>query len=422
MKHIYFSGIGGAGLGPLAEIAQDAGYKVSGSDIRESLVSKELERRDIDVVYQQDKESIEAENITDPIDWLVYTSSLADNHPELEFARENGIKISKRDEFLSEFIKENNLDLIAIAGTHGKTTTTGMLIWACNELNLPVSYSIGTTILFGPSGKYDKNSKYFVYEADEYDRNFLKFYPKISVLPSVDYDHADIYKTKEDYKSAFRQFINQSELTIMFKDTHDYLQPLEDENLLVFDHETSINEINLAGQIRRDDAYLVKQVLLQISDVSEDIINEVLSKFPGTNRRFEELASNLYTDYAHHPAEIKATIDIAKELNDNVVIIYQPHQNERQLKMIDEYKDIFNGVKQLYWLPTFMPAGDREKSDKILQPEDFLKILKNISAKPAEMNDDLWDAIEVHLASGDIVIAMSAGTLDAWLREKLSLI
>lgn len=419
MKHIYFSGIGGAGIGPLAEIAQDAGYQVSGSDLRESLVSKELESRGVDVVYSQNRESIEAEHLTSPIDWFVHSSALADNHPELEYAREQGIKTSKRDDFLSEFIEEKNLELIAIAGTHGKTTTTGMLVWACRQLEIPISYSIGTTVSFGASGKYDPNSKYFAYEADEYDRNFLKFYPKLSILPSVDYDHADIYETVDEYKSAFRQFIDQSDQTLMFKRTYDYLQPLENEGVTVIDHQTKQGEINLAGQMRRDDAYLVKQVLLQISDFDEKTINEVLSKFPGTNRRFEELSANLYTDYAHHPTEIKATIDMARELSDNVIVVYEPHQNERQLKMINDYKDIFSKAKHVYWLPTFMPAGDREKAEKILSPEDIIKTLENTSAEPAEMNDDLWEEIETHIAGGDLVIGMSAGDLDAWLREKI---
>jgi len=447
--HVYFSGIGGAGLAPLAEIAQDAGYKVSGSDLHESLGSKELERRGVDVVYEQTRANIEAEHLANPIDWLVHTSAIK-NSPELDFAREHGIKISKRDEFLSAFLDGNlgldavqgrgeqrteahsqvrrrssggsdaemRQELIAIAGTHGKTTTTGMLVWAFQELGMPVSYSIGTTISFGPSGKYARDSSYFVYEADEYDRNFLKFHPAIAVLPSVDYDHADIFPSVEDYKNAFRQFISQSELTMMFEHTKKYLEPIE-ANCEVFSHTTPKEEISLAGQFRRDDAYLVKQVLLKISDFSEEQINEVLGRFPGTSRRFEELSPGLITDYAHHPTEIKVTIEMALELNKNVVVVYEPHQNERQLKLIDQYKDIFTGVKHLYWLPTFMPPGDREKSKKVLAPDDLIKTLNNTSAEPAEMNNELWNEIETHLAAGNLVVGMSAGNLDAWLREKV---
>jgi UDP-N-acetylmuramate--alanine ligase len=419
MKHIYFSGIGGAGLGPLAEIAQDAGYNVSGSDLNESPFSLELESRGVDVVYEQNLENIKAEHLTNPIDWLVQTSALPDDHPELEFARQNGIKISKRDEFLNEFLQEHDLQLIAVAGTHGKTTTTGALIWLFEQLGLPVSYSIGAKLSFGPSGKYDENSKYFVYEADEYDRNFLKFTPKISVLPSVDYDHSDIYKTRADYQSAFRKFVEQSEFSIMFEKTENYLQPLQ-ADYEAFEHSTSVDEINLPGQAQRDDAFLAKQVLKKIGDFDEKQLNQALSAFPGTSRRFEKLAPNLYSDYAHHPAEISATIGLAKEINPNVVVIYQPHQNERQLQLIDDYKNLFSGVKQVYWLATYQPDGQRGETENILKPATFVESLKNTQAEVAEMNDELWNDTETHIAGGDLVLAMSAGTLDGWLRQRLA--
>ena len=419
--HVYFSGIGGSGLGPLAEIAQDADYQVSGSDLRESLITHQLETRGIDVVFDQSAEAIAAEHMTNPIDWFVYTSALAKDHPELAFAKENGIRISKRDEFLSEFLKEQGLELIAIAGTHGKTTTTGMAIWAAEQLGLPISYAIGTTISFGPSGKFDPKAKYFVYECDEYDRNFLAYHPSIAILPSVDYDHADIFKTVDEYKDAFRQFIDQSEQTIMYKNTFDYLQPLNNKNIEIFDHQPDINEIAMAGQMRRNNAYLVAQALKTINDWGEPEINNALASFPGVGRRFEELTSGLISDYAHHPTEIEATLKMALEINPNVIVVYEPHQNQRQMELSDEYRDVFAGAKHVYWLPTFMPAGDREHTNQILSPQDLITKLADPSiAEPAEMNDDLWTAIETHIEGGDLVVGMSAGDLDAWLRERLS--
>jgi UDP-N-acetylmuramate--alanine ligase len=418
MKHIYFSGIGGAGLGPLTEIAQDAGYQVSGSDLKPSLFTKQLEARGIDIVFEQSASSITAEHLTNPIDWLVYSSALAKDQAELVYARQNHIKTSKRAEFLNDFLQAHNLGLIAIAGTHGKTTTTGLLIWAFKQLKIPLSYSIGTTIPFGPSGQFEPNSKYFIYEADEYDRNFLDFYPKIAALPSVDYDHADTYPTVEDYKSAFRQFIAQSETSLMFKPTEDYLQPLK-ADYTAFAHAATAEEITLAGQVRRDNAFLAKQVLKKIGDFDETELDQILSSYPGSDRRFEKLAPNLISDYAHHPTEIKATIEMGLEVNPNLVVIYEPHQNQRQLQILDQYQNVFRGVKQLYWLPTFRPAGDREKLGQVLQPSDFIKTLKNTPAEPAQMNSDLWRAIETHLAAGDLVLALSAGDLDAWLRSKL---
>lgn len=417
--HIFFSGIGGAGIGALAEIAHDAGYTVSGSDLRESLVSLELERRGIDVVYEQTAESIAAEHAVDPIDWFVYTSALPDNHPELVFVRENNIRVSKRDEFLAEFIRDKTLRLVAIAGTHGKTTTTSLFIWAAKQLGLSISYSVGTTLTFGPSGFYDPKSEYFVYECDEYDRNFLNFEPQISLITALDHDHVDTYPTVDDYKIAFRQFIDQSAETIMYAKDYDFLQPLPDEDVEVFDHTPTRDEIDLPGQFMRDDAFLVFEALRKIDDYDEEKLRQILSDFPGSNRRFEKLAPNLYSDYAHHPSEIAATLQKARELSDRVIVVYQPHQNLRQHDVADDYKHAFDQASRVYWLPTYLA---RENPDLVvLTPNDLIaKLAKPEIAEPAELNDDLWRTTQKHLADNNLVIFMGAGPIDGWLRDRLA--
>src|SRR5690606_6087786 len=141
---------GGVGLGPLAEIALDAGYRVSGSDAHESPMTRKLQDRGVNVKIGQTIKHISRVNAENPIDWVVHTSALPQKHPELLFALDHNIRTSKRDELLAEIIKEKNLKLIAIAGTHGKTTTTGMLVWLFKQFHIPVSYSIGTTISYGP--------------------------------------------------------------------------------------------------------------------------------------------------------------------------------------------------------------------------------------------------------------------------------
>ena len=187
--NIFFSGIGGVGIGPLAEIACDVGYEVTGSDLEESLMTNELRKRGVKINIGQDGSFLKACHDQKPIDWLIYSASLPAGHPELVLAQQLGIKIAKRDELIAHIIEEKGLKLIGVAGTHGKTTTTGMMIWTMLQLGIPVSYSIGTTITFGPSGKYDPDSQYFIYECDEFDRNFLHFRPSLSLITSVDYDH-----------------------------------------------------------------------------------------------------------------------------------------------------------------------------------------------------------------------------------------
>lgn len=211
VMHIYFSGIGGAGIGPLAQIAQQAGYIVSGSDQQASQYINYLKQHGISEIHiGQTAESIAAVHEHQPIDWLVHSSSVPADSPELIFAREQAIKVSKRDELLNQILEDKQLKLIAIAGTHGKTTTTAMLVWLFKQLGLPLSYSVGAKLSFGNMGHFDPKSEYFVYEADEFDRNFLAFEPHLAVITGVSWDHHEIFPTREDYQEAFKEFISQS--------------------------------------------------------------------------------------------------------------------------------------------------------------------------------------------------------------------
>lgn len=415
--HIFISGIGGTGLGPLAMIALDAGHEVSGSDLKESAYSLELKQRGVNVTYEQTRKNIEAEHLTNPIDWFVYTSALPEDAPELLFAREKGIRTSKRDVFLSGFFKSKGLKLIAIAGTHGKTTTTALAVWVMQSLGLPISYAIGTDIPFGPAAKFDPKSEYFIYEADEYDRNFLGFSPDIAVIPSVDYDHPDIYPTREDYATAFRQFIDQSREIYMWSKDYKELCIEYDENITAFDHTPTREEIDLLGQFMRENAFLVQQVLAKVTRVNTKEIGEILSKFPGAGRRFEKLTEGVYSDYAHHPTEIKATIEKALEINLDIVVAYQPHQNIRQHEIQRFYRDAFVGIKKLYWLSTYLT---RENDLPVLTPTDLIRNLVNSDiASPADFNDELFEKLLGARKAGYLVLVLGAGSIDDWVHKKL---
>jgi UDP-N-acetylmuramate--alanine ligase len=226
--HIYFSGIGGVGIGPLALIAKQAGYEVSGSDLQDGQYIKYLREQGItDINIGQSRNQIFELNIRKPIDWFVYSSALPKtnpHHPEILFCQENDIKMSKRDELLNKILEEKNLKLIAIAGTHGKTTTTSMVVWLFKKLGLPVSYSLGAKISFGDMGAFDPKSEYFVYECDEFDRNFLAFHPYLSIISGVAYDHHEIFPTEENYQTAFRDFISQSQNVVMWQDDYTKLK------------------------------------------------------------------------------------------------------------------------------------------------------------------------------------------------------
>lgn len=424
---IYISGISGTGMGPLALMAKKAGLQVCGSDLKAGAVFNELEKAGLEVkIGEQDGEFLQ-KKISEGVEWFVHTSALPEDSPELKVAKEAGIRISKRDNLTEFLVQKLGLKMVAVAGTHGKTTTTAMLVWACMKLGLPAAYIVGTTLGFAPSGSFRDGDKYFIYEADEYDRNFLKFHPWLAVITSVSYDHPDIYQTPEEYREAFKQFAQQSE-KILGGEKIDAVFQNDSTRQPVFEAE----DFDLAGEVRREDAALAAEAVLEItqdlpagSDVLVDTMGiiKVLNEFPGVGRRFEKLADGIYTDYAHHPEEIKATMDVALDEMDlkqkkGVVVVYQPHQNTRQHEVQDLYYDAFIGAEKIFWLPTYLT---RENPDlPVLSPMDFINGLNNAeAAEPAELDDDLWKEICKYRDDNYLVLLMTAGPADEWLRDKL---
>lgn len=397
---VYFSGISGVGIGPLAELAQDAGMTVCGSDMSRGTISDELAARNIPIAYGPQDGSFLREQL-DGLDWFVHTSALPKDHIEIQIAREAGVRVSKRDEFIVEFIKQHNQKLVAVAGTHGKTTTTSMLIWCCRELGVKANYLDGTTLPWGESAEYKYDDAYLIYEADEFDRNFLAYHPYLAVITSVDYDHADIYPTVEDYRAAFAQFESQSQDVV--KNT------------------TVDNRITLAGELRRLDASICLAAMKKLCDKSEDEIIDALNRFPGAGRRFEEVVENVYSDYAHHPEEIVATIKMAKEVVardglKGIVAVYQPLQNMRQYAIRHDYGDTFQGVDKLFWVPTFLLRED--PSLAIITPEELIQEMNNPEiAEAADMDDALGEKLRQLQKEGWLIILLAGGGADKWFRK-----
>jgi UDP-N-acetylmuramate--alanine ligase len=414
--NIYFAGIGGVGIGPLAEIAIDAGYDLCGSDKEDSPLTRKLLNRGVDIeIGAQDGSFLKSQNAKNPIDLYVHTAAMTSDHPEFKAAQELDIKAVKRDQLLASIVKDHNLKLIAVSGTHGKTTVTGMLIWSLKQLGVPISYSIGTTLSFGPSGMFDKSSQYFVYECDEFDKNMLNFEPHLALITSLDYDHPDTYKDEKDYLTAFRQFAKQSQLTLSWSNQHaDTFEDLPGVKIL--DDNDLNTDIKLAGEHNRRNASLVLSALETIG--LSGGLTSALSSFPGTDRRFELLDDNLYSDYGHHPVEIAATLQMAREISDEVVLVYQPHQNIRQHDIKDQYTDQFELAEKIYWVPTYLSREDSKLS--ILEPKDLIQNLTNKdSVQIAELDQELWQLIQEARANGKLVVCMGAGTIDDWVRKML---
>lgn len=405
---IYISGVSGTGMGPLALMAKDAGIEVCGSDLSKGAIYDELVKAGIDVEIGPQNGDFLQKKIDEGVDWFAYTSALPEDHTELVMARENGIKCTKRDDLTAYLVDKLKLKMVAVAGTHGKTTTTAMIVWTALRLDLPVSYIVGTTIGFAPSASYKTSDKYFVYEADEYDKNFLKYHPWLAVIPAVSYDHPDIYPTREDYEKAFLKFEKQSEKVIL--------------------EGVDSAEFKLAGKVRRKDAGLAAKAILEIlknEGRNEGIveIREILNDFPGVGRRFERISDGVYTDYAHHPEEVAATVDVARDEcrlkgKKGVVVVYQPHQNTRQHEVKDDYKRAFVGADKVFWLSTYLT---RENPDlRIIEPEEFIADLEGVDAEVAELDVNLENKLKKYLDDGYLIVLMTAGPADGWWRDKFA--
>ena len=427
--HIYFSGIGGAGIGPLALVAKQAGYEVSGSDKQDSNYITYLKQHGITNIHiGQNRDKIAKIHDTDSIDWFVYTSALPmedPNHPELKFCEEQGIKTSKRDELLNQILQDKKLKMIAIAGTHGKTTTTAMAIWLLQNLDVPISYLLPAKTTFADMGAYTEGSEYFVYECDEYDRNFLAFEPYLSVITGIDWDHPDIYPTQEDYNAAFNEFFEQSKHIVLWQgDAESVSLHPEITATVLDDADPKIDAtVTLPGLVNRQNAWLIAHAAQEhiTNRPLTDLIN-TLNKFPGVARRFEQIMPGLYTDYAHTPPKIRGALQLGHEVaGDNLVVVYEGLHNTRQHFIRDELVHLFDGVKELYIVPSYLARED--PSLDMWSPADLKNLMSpetQAVTQPSALDDNLQHAITTHLKAGDTVLCLSAGggnSLDEWLRR-----
>lgn len=411
----------------MALVAKQAGYEVSGSDKQDSQYIAYLRKHGIDDIYiGQTTEGIAALHDKKPIDWYVYSSAIAieqPDGPEFVFCREQGIHMSKRDELLNQIITDRGLKLIAIAGTHGKTTTTAMTVWLLKQLGLPLGYILPAKSSFADMGAFEAGAEYFVYECDEFDRNFLSFQPALSLITGIDWDHPDIYPTREDYNAAFNEFLEQSSMAYIWKDDAELIGVQESTSLGVMEYEDYEGLFHLAGDVNRQNAALVAQGIMKLLGRDDlPALAEILDRFPGVARRFEQIAPGLYTDYAHTPPKIRGALQLAHEVADNnVVVVYEGLHNTRQHFIKAELENLFDGVKKLYIVPSYLAREDQ--SLKLLTPDD-LKLLMSADTQTvteaALLDGALRESIVRHLEAGDTVLCLTAGgghSLDEWLRE-----
>ena len=431
---IHIIGIGGTGMAPIAVVLKEMGASVSGSDRSASVYTQHLTERGISVMIPQS-----AENIKNP-DLVFYSSAIHDDNPELAEARQRGIPTLKRREFLSCMLEGKRT--IAIAGSHGKSTTTSMITLVLTELGLEPGFIVGSSLKdlgkIASAGKSD----WFVIEADEYDNMFLGLYPYAACLTKVEYDHPDCFPTMEIYLDAFQNFLSHTTtegfILLNADDPNQSLFRLPEErkvfrygldsecdftarNLKIqangcysFTFYDGTNEIpvsmNIPGKHNVSNALLVLS-FCAVNGLDLAAAANAISKFQGISRRFELVAEwndiKIIDDYAHHPTEIRATLKAAREYFPNRTIraIWQPHTYSRTKSLLEEFAASFSDADDL--IITDIYAARESYSDFGI--EDVMRAVQHPSVHHLSENEDVADYLVKNLVNGDVVVTLSAG-------------
>lgn len=435
MKKIYFIGINGIGMSGLAKIMKSKGYDVEGSDLSRSYVTNELESIGIVVHNEHSVENLKGKNF----DMIIASSAIKKENPEFDYALNNGIKIVKRGELLAMLL--NSEWGIAVAGTHGKTTTSSMA--ATVMLGLDPTIVVGGILPEIGSNAKPGTSKYFIAEADESDNSFLFMKPKYSVITNIEADHLDTHGTLENIICSFSKFIDQTENQVFVCDDCETLRILADskpkekiiryslrnrnvdiyaENIVVKDGKTSYDVIINGENEGRFTLYIpgdhnilnsLPVIYLAIKfGLDKNEIQKNLEKFRGSKRRYDVLYNNhgikVIDDYAHHPTEIKATLQGAKSIENNkITVIFQPHRYSRVKFLLNNFKDAFKGAEEIILLPIYS-AG--EKNEFGVRLED----LENIIEESNVMIENNPEKIDERILSHDnnmVYMFMGAGDI-----------
>ncbi len=453
-KTYYFLGIGGIGMSALARYFKLRGNIVCGYDRTESPLTKELESEGISIHYVDNPELIPAH-----IDLVIYTPAIPADNKEFLFLQNSGIEMLKRSQVLGHLTKGKKC--IAVAGTHGKTTTSAMIAHLLSKTDIGCSAFLGgISKNIGSNLMVNNNSEYVVVEADEYDRSFLQLHPFFSVITATDPDHLDIYGTHKNMVDAFQQYANQTrpEGAIFIKDglsahhehdhEHEHEHDEHDHPLLHIGDEIkqysysartleadfyAINVRNYNGNIYFDlrtpgkvlyDIELKASSLYNVENavaaaavamtcgLDEYQLRAGLKSFAGIKRRFDvrlKTKDVVYIDdYAHHPKEIAATIESVKYLypDKRIVGIFQPHLYSRTRDLADDFAKALEPLDEIVLLPIY-PA--REKPIPGVSSGLILRKIENMS-KYLCSKEQVFDLIDA--LCPDVLLTMGAGDID----------
>jgi len=421
---IHLIGIGGIGVSALAQYYLSKGHEVSGSDLVACEITDFLKNKGVKIFIVNS-----TENIKQDLDLVVYSPAVKKDNPELLQAKSYKLKAISYPEALGELTKEYYT--IAVAGAHGKSTTTSMLGLLMEMAGLDPTVIVGTKVKeFGDTNFREGKSKFLVIEACEYDSSFLKYSPNIIIITNVDKEHLDFFKTFANVKKAFRDFIVRlpKDGFLIFNQDSKYIPKFKNQkfktvgySLKQKDSKELKNILKVPGQHNVSNALAVLQVA-RILGVPDKISFKSLSKFSGTWRRFEIKQGKVGTkkvtvisDYGHHPSEILATLKATREKypNKKIWCVFQPHQHQRTYYLFNDFVKVFRNVKIDYTIITdiYDVAGrEVKKINRDVSSEKLVNKIKKENIKYFPI-DEAEKFIKTKIKSGDILVVMGAGDI-----------
>lgn len=443
MMHVHLIGIGGSGLSAIARLLLERGYEVSGSDRLLSPLAEELREEGVSVAIGHSPQNV------DGADLIVRSSAIPDDNVEVLAAITLGIPVLKRAEFLGKLMEDRKG--VAIAGTHGKTTTTAMIAWILIAMGQDPSYIIGGTPHNLGVNAHHGSGQVFVIEADEYDRTFLGLRPEIAVVTTIEHDHPDCFPTEEDCRQAFQDFAGLLPAQGVLVACADDLGALEllrimrgrGANVLSYgtgripdaraDYNARDWQVNAGGgmsfeafkgnrrlagvslQVPGKHNMLNALAALTVADVLDISLEGAaiaLERFEGTGRRFDLRGESggvvVIDDYAHHPTEIRATLSAARDRYPGRPIwaVWQPHTYSRTQLLFDEFSTAFEGADHV--LVTEVYAA-RETIPGNFSSRQIVQAMSHPDAEFAASLEEAVDLLSGQVQSGDVVLVLSAG-------------
>lgn len=396
----------------LARLYLHEGAQVSGSDATKTANTEKLEEEGVSVTYEQ-----VPENITEDIDLVVYTEAMPSDHPELVSAREKGIRTINYFQALGEIA--NEYYLIAVAGTHGKTTTTAMLIDILEEASFDPTAIVGSLRSKTGSNYRAGKSKYFIVEACEYKRDFLTLNPDVLVITNIEHEHVDYYKNLADVQSAFHELVMKvpEDGAIIANTLDETVAPvLKGVQAHIIDYR---QEIDLTWQLRQPGMHnmlnaAAAKTAAKFVGVEEKYITPALDYFAGTARRFEYKGdcnnAPVYDDYAHHPTEMKASIAGARALypEKKITVVFQPHTYSRTKELFDDFVGALVGVDRVLLVPIY---AAREQNESGVTSDMLAEALQkqNVLAESFQTLEACALAVKESVNHDDVVLVMGAG-------------